>query len=743
MKTDNLFFSFKKIKINRNYNSENNYSRYKGKNDYTNKFTNINNINNIKKNVFINTEYQDSNDEAKENEYKNKKNNYFNKYYSNSIKRSILLNLKPIRNLSNINKTKYDNNNNNNKLILEPALIPFNKINYLNIKKISIKDNVMSVLTNYNLNLNKGFLRNTTSPFEIDRNSSKLSNLRSLKELNSRLLKLKNNYICNINFFNDYEKDFFPEIDYSHLKYNEHEIYKNISVYEDLIKEKINYFKNNKNENYTTELMKSFLYGKHKKEINLTLNSIKITLDDMLPSQKLNNTSLKIDFPFALLPIFYFKGNDSFQKFLAIVLKVENNFEKIIFDNNLVSEALKLIKDYQVESSKDIDLDINKEYNKLFFRKEKKSKLKEIKSISLRPLNLERDRYFLHFNCFIFFWITNIRNFIVKLTLPSITLNIPEFKITINHYLDFEFLFFLYKKNFESWEYYVIKYLSSYSKFRIIFQQLGSHMKIFNKNIFLKEPKTKINTFEQEILYNIYTDQFYKNHIILFKSFYVNIDFIDQNYLSEKLYNIYFSFVQYINLYKIAKYCPKIDFFIKFLEINKDFFIKFLEINNDTHTLNFNFKEYDSFDIKSWMKNLKKFSEKSLLEIHEDEEKLYGEYNIYKKIIKIRFNKPQWTLIKFENGKEINKTWEIGKELEIDLVLSILYGSTETWTNLLNKCLKKVNESVPDLPQPSLPNIIKRNHLKKSYGKKSFSSSSSLISKGKEMMKKNDKLINK
>jgi hypothetical protein len=123
------------------------------------------------------------------------------------------------------------------------------------------------------------------------------------------------------------------------------------------------------------------------------------------------------------------------------------------------------------------------------------------------------------------------------LTLPSITLNIPEFKITINHYLDFEFLFFLYKKNFESWEYYVIKNLSSYSKFRIIFQQLGSHMKIFNKNIFLKEPKTKINAFEQETLYNIYTDQFYKNHIILFKSFYVNIDFIDENYLYEKLYN--------------------------------------------------------------------------------------------------------------------------------------------------------------------------------------------------------------
>ena len=588
----------------------------------------------------------------------------------------------------------------------------------------------MSLLSNYNLNLNKGFLRNRTSAFEIDKNSLKLSKPRSLKELNSRILKLKKNYSCNINFFNDYEKDFFPEIDYSHLEYNEYEIYKDKSVYENLIKEKINYFKNNQNENYTTELMKSFHYGKHKKEINLTLNSLKITLDDMQPLQKINQASIKIDFPLALLPIFYFKGNDSFQKFLAIVMKVEKNFEKILFDNNLVSAALNLIKDYEVESSKNTDLNLNKEFNDLFTRRERKSKLKELKSISLRPLNLQKNLNFLNFNCFIFFWITNIRNFVVKLTLPSITLTIPEFKITINHYLDYEFLFFLYKKNFDSWEYYAIQNLSGYSKFRNIFQQLGSHMKMFNKIIFLKEPKTRINSFEQETLYNIYTDQFYKNHIILFKSFYVNIDFIDENYLYEKLYNIYFSFLHYINLYKIAKYCPKIDFFIKFLEIN-----------NDTHTLNFNFKEYDSFDIKSWMNNVKKFSEKSLSETHEVEEKLYGEYNIYKKIIKIRFNKPRWTIIKFENEKEINKTWEIGKELETDLVLSILYGGTETWTNLLNKCLKKLNESVPILHQTSLPNIIKKKRDKKRHGHKSYSSSSSHSSKGIKKKKKSNKII--
>ena len=117
--------------------------------------------------------------------------------------------------------------------------------------------------------------------------------------------------------------------------------------------------------------------------------------------------------------------------------------------------------------------------------------------------------------------------------------------------------------------------------------------------------------------------------------------------------------------------------------------------------------------------------------------KNYMECMIYiKKKIKIKFNKPQWTIIKFENGKEINKTWEIGKELETDLVLSILYGGTETWTNLLNKCLKKLNEIVPDLPKTSLPNIIKRHHSKKKHEHKYYYKRSSFSSKGRIVRKK-------
>ena len=242
-------------------------------------------------------------------------------------------------------------------------------------------------------------------------------------------------------------------------------------------------------------------------------------------------------------------------------------------------------------------------------------------------------------------------------------------------------------------EYYIIKHLSNYSKFRIIFQKLDSFKKMPNKNIFLKEIKTKINTFEEEILLNIYTDKFFVNHIILFKSFYIIIGFIDSNFIYEKKYHIYFSFLQYIKLYEISNYSIKIEFLIKFLEIN-----------SDIHTLNFNYKGYDSFDIQTWMNNIKKFSEKNLIERKKIEEELVAELEIYKKKIYIEFKRCQWSIIKFENDKEIIKTWEIGKELEIDLVNSILYGNTENWTGLLNKCLKKLNEPLP----PALLSLRKK-----------------------------------
>ena len=613
---------------------------------------------------------------------KSKNGNYFRNYFNNSIKKKSLF----------INNNKENNENKKEIVEFRRVLKPFNSIKYLNIKKIKIKKDVMPLITNNYIG--NEILKNKTNFLTINKTSLKLTKPKSLNNMISRKLNLKKNFSnYKIDFFNDYKKDFFPGMDYNILEYNEQKIYKDKNLYEEIIREKINYLRNNMNENRTIKLEKQFHYGKEKKLMKLTLNSLMITLEDMSKPHEIQNKSLKIDFPLALLPIFYYKGVDAFQKLLAYVIKVGTDFENIYFDDNKISAALNNIKDYQLDESKDKDfdneddyfnIDINSLYKYISYKNAKKAKKVEEEPIELRPLILQKSKNFLKFNYFIFFWITNTRSFVAKITLPCATLNIIDSKLNINFFLDYEFLFFLYKNNFLNWEFHVIRFLSNYSKFREIFRQLDTNKKLFNKTIFLIEPKSKINTFAEETLFNIYTDKFYNNHIILFKSFYVIINFIDDKYIYEKIYNIYFSFFQYIKLYEISAYSPKIEFLIKFLEIN-----------NDIHSLNFNFKQYDSFDIKTWMDNIKKFSEKSLIKKIDEEEELIKEIDIYKKKLKIEFKKPQWTIIKFENDKEISKTWEIGKELELDLVKSILYGNTENWTKLLNECLKKLNEPVP------------------------------------------------
>ena len=206
---------------------------------------------------------------------------------------------------------------------------------------------------------------------------------------------------------------------------------------------------------------------------------------------------------------------------------------------------------------------------------------------------------------------------------------------------------------------------------------------------------------------------------MLFKSFYIIIKYLDTNYDCEKDYHIYFTFYQYVKLYQIEKYSNKIPFLIKFLEIN-----------NETHTLNFNYEKYDEFDIDVWLNNMKTFSIKSLSN-ETKEEQLYREFDLYTKKVHIEFKKPEWSIIKFESDKEIIKTWEIGKELEIELVDSILYGSSKSWTKMLNECLKKVNEPVPILIN-SLSNLsIKKRNNRGIKSSHSNSSSSDTIKKSK------------
>ena len=601
----------------------------------------------------------------------------FHNYYNNlKLKKNLPLIHKSqsINSLFSKKDEENDNYNKDNNTELNNVNI-YNRYSKFSINKIILKPIEKRKFIYRNL------LNQCMSPlfFQLSRNKSLPKKLKSL-DINSSI-EPKSKINCNINFFEDYEKGFFPDIDYSNLNYNENQIYISKSIYENLIKEKVKYFQENKNENVTVQLEKKFYYGKNKKEIDLVFESLTISFSDMcLPQDK----CFKIDFPFALLPVFYYKGFEAFIKFLSVVIKIENNFEKITFHEEKIIEALNDLEDYQIKKEEDKKIDSE------YMDKENDN------SIHLIPPFLKRSNNNLNYSYYIFFWVSNIRTFVVKITLPCISLNIIDNKIVINHFIDYELLFYLYKRNFLNWEYYIIKNLSNYSKFRNIFQQIDSISKMYNIKTFLKEPKTRINSFSQELLFNIYTDQFNTNQIIKFQSFYITIKYINKMLEQQKKYYIHFSFYQYVKFYEISKYYCKI-FFLS----------NFLQYNDELKKLNFNFSAFDEFDIKAWIGNIHKFSGENIQNnIYDDA--YYREFDLYPKKIIIEFIKPKWSVIRLIKRNEITRTWEIGKELEKDFIDSIVESSSDSWTNLLNECLKKLNEPVPLIPKIAIKKKTKK-----------------------------------
>ena len=613
-------------------------------------------------------------------------NTFYKDYYNSKRKRVLPLFSKSVKNNYYMQKKSESNGHLNST--------PYN-INAIKNKNIRDK-----LFLNFKVKLKQKLKYLFKSP-----NNSRNSK-RSLKmffsQTNSISLeteRIKSN--CIINFANDYESDFFSDSIYSDMNYNENEIFKDKSIYDKYVKQKLELLKNNKNYNKDIKIEKNFQFGKNKKEINLILDSIEISFKEMSASTNIQNNNLKLYLPLSLLHIFYYKGIDAFIKFLSKVLKVDKNFEKINFIEDKVYDALNNLKDYNSLSKELDDLDDIFKNEKNPKQNTKNLRLKKVNH--LKPEILKKNKNFLKYNYFVFFWTTNLKTFICTIKLPCIHLNILENKIEINHFIDYELLFYLIQKNFYNWEYYVIKYLSTYSKFRNIFQQIGSISNIYNKKIFLKESKRKINTFADESLINIYTDQFNNNKIILLKSFYVIANIIDLNLHQEEIYYIHFNFFHYLKLYQIEKYCSKILFLIKFIELNQ-------ELN----TLNFNYEEFIKFNIRSWMYNIKKFSNKNMNYNNEDEE-LLSEFNIYSKKIKVEFKRPSWTLIKIENKNEIKKTWEIGNDLEKELIDSIVDSNAKKWTKLLNGCLERVDEPIPILPE-----IFKKKTFNKILSKKNI-----------------------
>ena len=210
----------------------------------------------------------------------------------------------------------------------------------------------------------------------------------------------------------------------------------------------------------------------------------------------------------------------------------------------------------------------------------------------------------------------------------------------------------------------------NFKEFRKLLENLQSHSPKFNKILNLNL-STKIKFYKLNNYYvnSIHTDEFNDNYLNTFNNFVLLVTYYNLINDMKYLYVIHFNFLQIKKIKKIEKFIDRINFLLKFIEIDFEW-----------DKLTFNYDELNSFDENNWLKNVKKFCGKNYFDfnINIENNTIQNnqiEYNLNKNIkIKIEIKNPILTIEKNNNyNQKIN--YFIQKDLEnkiknFDLILT-------------------------------------------------------------------------
>jgi len=262
--------------------------------------------------------------------------------------------------------------------------------------------------------------------------------------------------------------------------------------------------------------------------------------------------------PFFFLPLFYLKGEEKFKIFLSKVILWDNVNKKFKLCESPERDFIDILKncvDFNKEEKKEeekkeekpeepqpkpskskysltmgkksfksqfagfkfggLNSTISEEQNLaqtmagpnpgmyLTTLEERQKKLDIVFTSNIYPNKKEYN--YINYNIFEFLWITERKNFKVCINTPLITVNIPSNNIQVRKYIDFELLFYLYEKDFKNWDFYLVKYLSSFKSFRTLLEQINSINECSNKSFYLSQPRVKNYLFHNIKIINIAT----------------------------------------------------------------------------------------------------------------------------------------------------------------------------------------------------------------------------------------------
>ena len=540
------------------------------------------------------------------------------------------------------------------------------------------------------------------------------------------------------NAFDELQKDIFNG-EYNNLIYDPHEIFDDREKYCNYVNEMVENIKIEQKDysNGKTEFVKEYEFGKGKKKAKLILNSLKITFEDITDGINeednfifLKSNKIEFDMPFDLLPIFYIKGEENFKMLLTSILKFDENYEKIHINYNDLYPFLNNNEEFKKEKPEKqrkksiedeipliqprenvIPLDKLNQKDGMLMTEPPKLKIneEEIIKADLKYFSYElfppiqKSLCYFNYNQFYFIWTTPKKIYKVTINLPLATFSIDDFNTKVQQFIEFELMIFLLQKEFLNWDFYIMKYLSSFKKFRALIENLSSLYPNDNTVFFISNPKVKFYSFDNWELNDIYTDKSLYNSILQFKPLYAIVTILNLEKNRQDTYTINFNFYQMAKFIRIKTYLNKVLFFIKFLNINYD--------NN---TISYNYDILDDFNIGNWVKDIKDLIEGDYFkESEEKNDKLTIEFdgNSPNIKIKIELKEPITTLKFLDNGKENSTKYYVIDDIQEEISNERKFIN---WSPILPKSINKDYEIIMGVIPENQPNIKRSKKSKKS-----------------------------
>lgn len=537
-----------------------------------------------------------------------------------------------------------------------------------------------------------------------------------LKEIDLSMKKFKNDF-----FLLEEEK-------YKNLVYDESEIFNVGDKWEKFIKAQIDLLQNEKNQNLIYEKQKYFYIGKNKEnKIDLKLNSLKIIFEKIKQNEEgtsinRNDKITEFNLPFALLPLFYYKGIKTFliilQKIISIskegVITInEDEIYSLINNTNLFSFFEEINSEQNSTPSEVVNSYLNLPI------------IHSKSSYIYQNLN-EKKNSINHYNEYSFPWSKESLLFNVKIILPKLSFSYFSTRLLVNKYVEMEMMMYLITNKFLFWDFYLINYLFSFKTFRNIIKQIfsvNSH-KLYERVINMTDIKIFSPSKYNNTIEAMYTQKNDKNYYNIINC--TRIKLVKRKNEKEiEDYIIQLNFSQMSKICEMKKHNKK----------NNNFIYNFISLNKENGKIEFNYSLLDSFDVKKWIKEYYQYNknEEQSTSLNGNDSEITNENEINSSQNEIQLEIIECNLDIYEIQ---NKTNIITKIRTIELAQSIqnkIIDNEDNIDNWIYEVLKNTygqklitninflenpgNNSIKNSLSQSIYSIKKKNNSRKSSSK--------------------------